>query len=477
MSAKKLPIENLIDATAQRINRSRNRAEPLYEQLADTFTDWITGGNLGAGERLPTHRELASQLSINITTVTKAMAILQEAGLVESRPGRGTRVKLPVGQPQAQFLSAPSDVPGLIDLSINRPATNAYSDFLPKLLPQLAADPRFLFIQDYQIPEGPLWARSAAQTWLGEQGIDTTSGQIIITEGAQHGIACTLRALTQPGDTILTDSVTYQGINALCHTLGLNIIGVNADTGGMCPKALEAACTEHQPEAIFLVPSIQNPTTVTLSEHRRRELAAIIKRFGLLLIEDDVYRPLLDTSPPPFAELLPDQTVYITAMSKCIAPGLRMGFVVPPLKWQADISATLRIDCWSTSPLSTLIASRLIEGGQASEMVALQREELRARQSILQELFVNLNVQSSATSPHAWLHLPDAWRASSFAKACYENGVSLLPGVAFTLRRESPPDAVRINLAAARNRDQLVVGLSAIARLAQQGHLHMYDAV
>lgn len=164
-------IDTLLVTVAQTMQRPRNRAKPLYEQLSDALAEGIRTGVLASGERLPPHRELASRLSINITTVTKAMALLQEAGLVESRPGRGTTVKPLLHQPHAQFQSAPSDAPGRVDLSVNRPATNAYSHALAQVLTELASDPRYLEVQDYQQSEGPLWAREAGASWLSEYGV------------------------------------------------------------------------------------------------------------------------------------------------------------------------------------------------------------------------------------------------------------------------------------------------------------------
>lgn len=470
-------IDLLLGAVAEGMGRTRNRAEPLYEQLAQALAEGIRSGALVTGERLPPHRDLASRLNINITTVTKAMALLQEAGLVESRPGRGTSVKPLLHQPGAQFQSAPSRDPGRVDLSINRPATDSYSQELARLLPELSRDLRFGEVPDYHPSEGPAWAREAAASWLRQHGVTAEAGQLLIAEGAQHGIACTLRAIAERGDTVLADAITYQGINALCRTLGLNLVGVDGDDKGMLPAALEQACVKHSAKVLFLVPSLHNPTAVTLSAERRHALAEVADRHRLLLIEDDVYRPLLDQSPLPFVALLPERTVYITALSKCIAPGLRMGFVMAPPRLVGDISATLRIDCWSVSPLSALIATRFIESGKALEMVAMQREELRARQDLLRQTFGDLQVQAGATSPHAWLHLPEPWRASTFALTCQERGIGLLPGAAFTLRQEHPPHAVRINLSAARSRDDLARALETIARLARQGHLHMHDTV
>jgi DNA-binding transcriptional MocR family regulator len=469
-------FEQLLDELKASAALQRDKAETLYAQLADSLAEAIGNGKLKPGERLPPHREFASALGVNITTVTKAMAVLQQKGLVESRPGRGTQVAQP-RHPAAQFQSAPSNDPGTVDLSVNRPATDGFNRILAQLLPRLSSDPRFGDMKDYHPSEGPLWAREAAAQWLRHTGVEAQASQMLIVEGAQHGIANTLRSLTNSGDTVLADSVTYQGINALCRSLGLILIGVDADARGMSPEALRLACAEHQPRLLFLVPSIHNPTAITLDAERREELAAVIRETNLLVIEDDVYRPLLDQSPPAFAALMPERTIYISALSKCIAPGLRMGFVMAPQPLVQDVAAMQRIDCWSTSPLTALIATRLIEDGHADHLVSEQREELRIRQALLATHLEGLEFQHSATGTHAWLVLPEPWTGSRFARLCQDRGVVLLAGGAFTLRPELSPQAVRINISAALSREQLIKALSVISQLARQGHLYMHNRI
>lgn len=450
---------------------SRNRSEPLYEQLAKTLAEEIKSGRIAPGEKLPTHRELASRLQVNITTITRAMAKLLDADLIETRPGRGTRVSAHRAK-ETQFQSAPRNEPGTIDLSVNRPATDAYNHVLAALLPELSKDPRFSSMQDYHPSEGPAWAREAAAYWLRQQGLSANACQVIMCDGAQHGLALALRATAEPGDTILTDAVTYQGITALCSTLELNLVGVTGDERGMCPKALRKACDEHKPRVIFIVSSIQNPTAITLDEERREQLVRVIEKTDAILIEDDVYRPLLEDSPAPLARSLPEQTLYLTSLSKCVAPGMRIGFVLAPPRLVPDMSSSLRVDCWSIAPLSALVATRLIENGKARDLVVVQREELRARQAILQEWMQGLDVRSGATAPHAWLTLPEHWRNQDFCKVCLENGIAVLPGSAFSLTPENAPNAVRINLSAAPTREQLARALEVIAHLAHTGPDH-----
>lgn len=447
---------------------SLNHSEPLYIQLAHALSEAIRSGQLGLGEKLPPHRELAKRLNVNVSTITRAMAILQDDKLIETRPGRGTRVSAYRSE-EAQFQSAPLHETGIIDLSVNRPATDAYNHVLAALLPELPLDPRFDSMKDYHPSEGPTWAREAAASWLCQQGLTASASRVIMCDGAQHGLALALRAIAEPGETVLADDITYQGIAALCRTLDLNLVGVHTDERGMVPQALQDACSDLAPRAVFIVSSIQNPTAVTLDQKRRNDLLEVIKAAGVLLIEDDVYRPLLDTPTTPLANSLPEQTLYITSLSKCVAPGLRIGFMLAPSDLVSDLSASLRVDCWSTAPLSALVATRLMESGKVRDLIVVQREELRARQAILRQTMGGLDVHSGPTAPHAWLKLPDGWQNHNFSNACLQQGVAVLPGSAFSLAPQHAPNAVRINLSAASTRAQLTHGLTVIAELSRNG--------
>ncbi|WP_448953595.1 aminotransferase-like domain-containing protein [Labrys neptuniae] len=449
---------------------------PIYQRLADAIGERIARGDLAEGDKLPPQREIARALGLNVTTVTRAFSTLQQRGLVEARPGRGTLVASRESE-DAGFKSAPSDEAGLIDLSVNRPATTAYLEALSALLPRLPKDRRFGALQDYHPPEGPLWARTAVAEWLQDVAGNGDASRVVLTDGAQHGLACVLRALTQPGDVILVDQITYQGISALCRSQGLDLKGLPSDREGMRPDAFEDACQAWRPRAVFLVPSLHNPTTVTLSEERRRTLAAIARRHNVLIIEDDVYRPLLDTPLPSFATLEPELTVYVGGLSKCLAPGLRFGFVVAPRAVLGNVAAALRIDCWSVSPLIPLIATNLLEDGSVARIIERQREELAERQAILAETLAAFDVQTHAASPHAWLHLPEPWRSASFARACRQRGVGVLPADAFAIGRETLAHAVRINVGAAPSRSELRQALGIMVGLLNAGNFELSGAI
>ncbi|HEX3350584.1 MAG TPA: PLP-dependent aminotransferase family protein [Acetobacteraceae bacterium] len=449
---------------------------PVYQRLAEAIGKQIARNGLAEGDRLPPHREIARALGVNVTTVTRAISVLQQRGLLEARPGRGTVVATRTIDEDA-FKSAPSDEAGLIDLSVNRPATAAYLETLASLLPRLAKDRRFATLQDYHPPEGPGWARAAVATWLEGVAGGGDPSRVVLTDGAQHALSCTLQAVTQRGDVILSDAITYQGIGALCRAHGLDLRGLPMDRGGMRPDAFEAACVNWRPRAVFLVPTLHNPTTITLSEDRRRALATIARRHNVLIIEDDVYRSLLEEPLPSFASWEPELTIHISGLSKSVAPGLRYGFVVAPRALLGHVAGALRIDCWSINPLTALVATSMFEDGSAKRMIEAQRVELRARQAILREVLSGFDVQTHETSPHAWLHLPEPWRDVAFARACRQRGVGVLPMEAFAVGRDTSIHAVRIHLGAAPSAVDLRVALSTIAQLSRLGHLDVSTTI
>src|SRR6185503_20685319 len=110
---------------------------------------------------------------------------------------------------------------------------------------------------------------------------------------------------------------------------GVTLVGVEADASGMIPAAVDEACRRHKPKAVYLVPTIHNPTTLTIPTARREQLAAAIRKRGLLLFEDDAYGAL-DPRQVPIATLIPERSYLAATLSKCIAPGLRISFLLTP---------------------------------------------------------------------------------------------------------------------------------------------------
>lgn len=436
----------------------------LFRQLADRVVELIDQGVLKPGDRLPPQREIAREAKVNLGTVTRAFAELQEGGYVESRPGRGSIIS--AGVRRHDFRSASEDLSGFIDLSVSRPATDAWLRVSASLLSELPRDVRFAQTADFHPAQGPAWARDAVADWLAPMVGHRDPERLILTNGAQHGLACALGAIAQPGGAVLTDPITYQGVAALCASLSLRLMPVEMDEGGMLPDALDRACRQARPCAVFLTPTLHNPLTLTLSAERRSALAEVARRHGTIIIEDDVYRPLMPDAPAPILSGHDDMTVYLTSLSKCAAPGGRFGVVFAPPHLAVDIATMLRVNCWSTPPMTALIVTQMIEKRHLNAIIDEQRMELGLRYQALSPFFRTGELDGASGAPHAWLRLPEPWRGEAFVRAARQAGVGLLPGAAFAVSRDAPPpDAARINLSAARSVDQLEQAARILRRL------------
>lgn len=441
---------------------------PIYRRIADSIAARIARGELEPGDRLPNHRDLATEFKVNVTTITRAFHTLKRRGLVETRPGRGT-VILDFRNGAGRFQSNPSDERGVIDLSVNRPATAGYLDALADLMPRLARDRRYATLKDYQPAEGPAYLREAAALWLKTWIPTADASSLFIGAGAQHTLACVLASVTRPGDVVIADEVTYMGLVAVCRARGLILRGLAMDEHGMRPDAFDEACLRWQPRLVFVMPSLHNPMAITMSEARRRALAAIARRHNVLILEDDVYAPLMEERVPAFATLEPELTVHIAGLSKSVAPGLRIGFALTPRALASDVVAALRVDCWNICPLSALTATMLLESEAVETIVESQKQELFERQALTSAMLAGYDLRNQPHAPHAWLILPESWRDGDFAQACSERGVMLMRADPFAIGRDEPPNAVRMNISAARNRDDLRSALGVMLELLGTG--------
>ncbi|HXH04481.1 MAG TPA: PLP-dependent aminotransferase family protein [Candidatus Competibacteraceae bacterium] len=437
---------------------------PRYLAIADALARDLAEGRLTPGTRLPTHRELAQRLGVTVGTVSRAYAEAERRGLTFGEVGRGTFV-------QEQSKSAigpavPPRTPGNIDLSIIRPSEDLYAPLLAEAMRDLANRKDLGQLLSYSPYGGLPQHRAAGAEWVRQCGLAAEPQQVIVTSGAQHGLAVTIAALTEPGDLLLTESISYTGITAIATQLHRRRVqGLEMDEYGIRPDALEAACRSGQARALVCVPTLHNPTTVTMSEERRRQIAQIAREHDLKIIDDDVYGFLLPDGPPPLASFAPERSCYVTSLSKALVPGLRVGYVLAPERWVEAIAASVRTSVWMPSPLTAEIASLWIQDGTALYLAERQREEAAIRQAIARRILGPWQPQTRDTAFHLWLHIPEHWRTDVFCQEALNRGVSVIDGDVFVVGRGIQPHAVRICLTAPRSRDELEKGLSVLAEL------------
>ena len=446
-----------------------HRAGPRYVAIADALAADVSAGRFKPGDRLPTHRDLAWRLGVTIGTVSRAYAEAERRGLVTGEVGRGTYVRAAVNAVDQMMPVEPPGEQGLIDFTFAFPPAGGAEAELGPALRTLADDPGSAVLLDYQPNAGRRGHRAAGAAWLAAGGLEVAPERIVVTAGAQHGVLAALATLTRPGDRIVTEAVTYPGIKLVARMLGLRMEGLAMDAHGLLPDALEAACKTNDVKALYCIPTLQNPTTATLPEERRRAIANIAARHRLAIVEDDIMRRLSDDTSTPIAGLAPDLTTYVTSLSKTVAPGLRMGFLAGPEGTTERLAAAVRTTCWMTTPLTAEIGARWIRDGTAERIRDARRREALGRRQLALDILGGWEVVSAPASLHLWLHLPEPWRANDFVAEARQRGAAISSAEVFAVGRRDLPHAVRVCFCAPPDRESLEQGLRALADLLEDG--------
>ncbi|MEH6773743.1 MAG: PLP-dependent aminotransferase family protein [Cereibacter changlensis] len=432
--------------------------KPRYIEIADVIAQDIRRGALSSGDRLPPQRKLAEQLGLDFTTISRAYAEAARRGLVESHVGRGTFVRRAASAPAPAAPGPAAEQRRAVeqDLSMNLPPEPDDPALMAEMAAGLAAlGPDLVALLRYQATTGSPHDREVARGWLARRGIAAGLDQLAITPGAHATMLAILSNIACPGDRILCEAVTYPGIRSLCARLGLVLIGVAEDAEGVLPEALDEAIRQHAPKALYLNPTLHNPTTRSLPAERRRQIAEVLARRRLALIEDDAYGFLRQPAVPGFAELLPGLVWHVAGLSKCIGAGLRLAFTVAPDSRSASLLAqTLRTTSIMASPLSMALVTRWIEAGTADRICAFVRAESAARQAIAAEVLQGFHFDSDPQAFSVWLHLPSGLARADVMGRMSGRGIGLMPADAFTVLG-SPTESLRVCLGGPIRRDRL----------------------
>jgi DNA-binding transcriptional MocR family regulator len=435
---------------------------PLYLALAGAIAEAIQRGELVPGERLPTQRALAGRLGIALTTVTRGYQEAERRGLVRGEVGRGTYVSgAPRGEPPAEAGE------GSVDL---RPNTLLPGPLMPELQEAMAAvirEPQRRELFDYGPHRGAYRHREAGAVWLRRAGLEAAPDEVVVTSGGQHAMAVALAAITEPGDVVLVEEVTYAGMKSLAGLLGLRLEALPLDGEGITPDALRAACRAQRPAALYCMPTIQNPTSAVMSESRRRELAEVVNEAGLVVVEDDTYGFLLPE--PPRLAALCERVYYIAGTSKSLLPALRVAYLWAPADAVDRLESRIAATTYLASPLMAEIVTRWIGDGTAERVMLWKRDEARARQEIARRILGDWDYTAHPESPHGWLRLPEPWSSLDFTSQAAERGVRIMPAESFAARQVSVPDAVRVCLGPPRSQATLERALQTLAATLRTG--------
>ena len=445
---------------------------PMFQRIAQAVVDDIRRGRLVAAQRLPGSRALAAELGVHRNTVLAALAELAAQGWIETLPARGTFVAESL--PDTPLTRAPS---------MKRPGRSAAMGFaLPpalRLSPlqsgevsrgelQFSAgvpDPRLFPIDElarawrrvvrrdghrlltYTSPEGHPPLREALAAMLRAiRGLACTAEDVLVVRGSQMAIDLCARGLLQPGDRVAVESLGYRPAWDAMRLAGAELVPVPVDGSGIDVSAIARLAARKPLRAVYLTSHHQYPTTVTLAPARRLALAALAREHRLIVLEDDYDHEFhYEGRPVPPLAAADDggHVVYLGTLSKILAPGLRLGFLIAPPPVIARLGALrAAMDRQGDRPMEAAVAE-LIEDGELERHVRRMRTAYMARRDALATYLrtrlagaVTFEVPRGGIS--LWMQIAPDIDIARWLAACAARGIHISPGSRYTFAGDDP---------------------------------------
>ena len=466
--------------------------KPLYRAAVDTLHRRMENGIYPVGGRLPGVRRLARELGVSVSTMVRAMELLEAMGRLEARPRSGFYVRAPRQRsrhrPASQAPSEPRDVsgqervlallrgddpPGALSLASATPDP----DRMPaaRLNAALAACARRRTAADarYDFPPGHAPLREAIARRMFSFGCPVEPADVVVTSGCQNALGLALRTVCEAGDLVAVESPAYYGLLQIIEATGLRVLEIPSDPDtGLSLEALRLALDNWPVRACVLVPSFSNPTGSCMPDARRRALAALGRERELTIIEDDIYGDLAHNGVRPLpvkAFDTADRVIYCNSFSKTLAPDLRIG-------WVCGRRHTERL-CYlqfagqlAASGLAQRALTDLLAQGQPDRHLRRVRPEYAANIARTVALVdASFPAGTEITQPAGgyvlWLRIPGSER-SGFHQRAMAAGIRLAPGTLFSTG-ERYADCYRINCSR-RWGGEMEAGLRRLGELAHR---------
>ncbi|WP_216329892.1 PLP-dependent aminotransferase family protein [Rhizobium sp. X9] len=451
---------------------------PIYLRLADSIEGAISDGILKAGSKLPPQRNLAYDLGVTIGTISRAYALIHERGLVSGEVGRGTYVnesKTPAPssriEPAASAFGGtrhPIETSAEFRLNTTAAPDVGQSTLITGHIEAVTRDHPFE-VANYTRALPDSWCMAGVR-WLSQNGWSPKPENIVSTLGAHAAVMSVVTAMTAPGDRIVFEPLTYSHISRSAALAGRRVTLVEADEKGIVPDDFERICAQQHPKMIFLMSAGQNPTCATLPEERRRTIADIARRYGVWIVEDNLYGAMTREAIPLIAEFAPDITFVVGGLSKSVSAGVRGGWVACP----AQFSSRIRIShSMITGGLPFMLAelnARLVNSGDADDIRKDCIAEINQREAIARRVFTGLEFNSLPDIAFLWLRLPEPWLSGTFRNAAMKEGVLIDDEDEFKAgRTEKVFHRVRISFSGPPKREDLTHAFGTLRHLLDNG--------
>ncbi|WP_024760273.1 PLP-dependent aminotransferase family protein, partial [Streptomyces exfoliatus] len=328
-----------------------------YRRIADRVEAAVRDGRLRPGDRLPPQRVFARRHRIANSTAIRVYGELARRGLAVGEVGRGTFVRAAPPLPGPALAEATGAAP--VDLQLNYPVAEGQSELMARALAALARpDVLAEAVSGPAAATGTPEAREAAASVLARPGWAPDPESVLFAGNGRQAIAAALSALVPPGGRLGVEALTYPLVKAVADRLGIRLVPLALDAEGVRPEALAATHRATPLAAVYLQPTLHNPLSATAGEGRRAELAELLRRLDLTAVEDTTWAFLVPDAPAPLAAFAPKRVLLVDSLSKRLAPGLTVGYLVVPARLRAAAGEALRSGAWTAGGLALAAATR-----------------------------------------------------------------------------------------------------------------------
>jgi DNA-binding transcriptional MocR family regulator len=436
-----------------------------YQAIARDIAARIETGQFHPGERLPSVRALMRQHGVSMTTASRVLVELEAAGLADSRERSGFYARAPLTR-----TAAPPETTPLPTETAPTPATVSIKGLIGSLFSAAMVEPDHLSLgaaelaedllphQDltacltrvtraggakallYGPPAGDPDLRRVLALRMADRGVVVAPEEVWITTGSSAGVGAALRALTSPGDLVAVESPTYFGLLHWIETLGLKAVEIAADpVTGLDVEELRRAMATLPIAAIAVNPTFHNPFGGTMPQARMAALVALARERGIPVIEDDVYGDLCHGPGParPLKAHDPDGTVvYCSSVSKTLAPGYRVGWILPG-RWSDALAADRPTEDFGGAlpaqrALADYMRSRKYDRHMEGLRALFAEQSPRFRALALDAFPEGTRVSAPAGGYVYWVEVPPPFDALAFHRRALAAGIAIGPGPIFS---------------------------------------------
>ncbi len=442
-----------------------------YQQLAESYAEAIHLGTYLPGSRLPGIRRCASTHGVSINTVLAAWQVLEDRGLIESRPQSGyfirNKLQTPAAIPRhhSKVLAPGGDKLALIETVFaaqNHPeyinialACPQHSDFIPSVklarisTTLLRHDPHL--IGRYAVlPGDSRLLQQICRRAMG-LGIPLIPDDITLTHGCMEALQLALRSVTKPGDCVGLETPAFFYFFPLLATLGLKSIEIPTDTQtGLSLDALEILLQEGRIQALAVMPTVQNPLGCTMPVANKKKLAALLQRYRIPMIEDGLYAELHYAGHTPAVKAFDKQgwVLYCTSFTKTLAPDFRIGWIAAG-RFHQQVRRLKAISSMAEPALLTATLGHFLEnGGYDHHLRSLRRRyqhQIDQTRGVIARYFPR---GTRATRPDGgfllWVELPDEINSMELFHRLLQENICLVPGPLHSLNQRFD-NALRIS--------------------------------